>query len=150
MKYFTYLLILSLAACNFGNTTEQPSDQDITEVTNVLMTQLKEWNKGDIVGFMQGCWKSDELRFCTENGTRYGWDNTLAGYQKSFPNRDDMGKLSFEIDSIYTDRAPFISLSGNWEIVRQNLIGENTIGGKFILLFAKKDGEWKIIEDHTW
>lgn len=114
------------------------------------MTQLDEWNDGDIEGFMEGYWKSEDLRFSTSNGTRYGWDNTLAGYQKSFPNRDDMGELSFEIDSIYTDRAPFISLAGKWKIQRSQLEGENNIGGKFILLFAKKDGAWKIIEDHTW
>ena len=145
MKYLIVTLILLNVACTEQAEHYKISKQDTERVLSVIQEQENAWNQGNIENFMAGYWKSDSLRFSTSNGTRFGWSNTLKGYQKSFPKRDDMGLLSFEIDSLYTDRAPFISVQGKWKIERYD-----TIGGNFVLLFARKQGDWKIIEDHTW
>ena len=145
MKYISILIVIAIAACTSSSKQEKTTQKDIKEVEQILQNQLDAWNQGDHLGFMQGYWKSDSMRFCGRNGTSYGWQKTLEMYQKSFPNRDDMGKLIFEIDTIIGDKPPYITVDGKWEIQRSD-----TIGGCFVLLFAQKNNEWKIIEDHTW
>jgi hypothetical protein len=47
--------------------------------------------------YMQGYLKSDSLVFVSKNGPKYGWDNTLNNYLKSYPDRSAMGNLTFDI-----------------------------------------------------
>lgn len=145
MKPIFLCFSVLLVACTSHTSDEQPNKNDVKQALSIISEQQTTWNKGEIESFMNGYWKSDSLRFSGKNGTNYGWNATLAAYQKSFPNRDDMGKLHFEIDTVYIDRAPYISIEGQWTIHRYD-----TIGGRFVLLFEKINGDWKIIEDHTW
>lgn len=145
MRYYYLCIILLISACLNKQEAQEIDKADVSEVLSVISEQQKAWNQGDIEAFMKGYWQSENLRFSGKYGTNYGWQSTLDSYRKSFPNRDDMGKLRFEIDTVYTDRLPFISVQGQWTIHRYD-----TIGGRFVLLFDQIQDEWKIIEDHTW
>ncbi|GAB4251729.1 MAG: hypothetical protein Kow0079_05930 [Vicingaceae bacterium] len=55
------------------------------------------WNNGNIEGFMKGYWESDSLKFVGKNGIKYGWQNTLENYKKSYPDKATMGILKFDV-----------------------------------------------------
>lgn len=138
------LLLTFMLGCQQNPKTLTSEDKQ--KILNVLDMQLVAWNMGDHEGFMEGYWKSDSLRFCGSKGTTYGWNTVLNNYKKSFPNRDDMRFLRFEIDSVNSLRYPQVIVDGQWIVERKD-----TIGGYFTLLFDRPNGKnWKIIEDHTW
>ncbi len=93
-----HLLILSFVLalpCLLQAQTNQ--DADLQQIRKILAKQTKAWNKGDLVGFMQGYWKSEKLQFIGSKGIKYGWQATLEGYQKGYPNKEKMGILKFTI-----------------------------------------------------
>jgi len=119
--------------------------QKTESVRQVLINQLTEWNKGSIDGFMDGYWNNDSLQFLTSKGITYGWKNVTNNYKTSYPTKEEMGNLSFEILSEKQLDKNHVSIIGKW-LVEDS---EGKSGGYFTLLFKKVDGKWKIILDHT-
>jgi hypothetical protein len=119
--------------------------QKTESVRQVLSKQLTEWNRGSIDGFMEGYWKNDSLQFLTSKGITYGWESVTNNYKKSYPTKEKMGNLDFEILSEKTIDKTHTLLIGKWKV--KDVEGENS--GYFSLLFKLIDGKWKIILDHT-
>jgi hypothetical protein len=94
---------------------------------------------------MQGYWQSDSLRFVSTRGLTHGWAATLAGYQKGYPNTEAMGQLTFTV--LRTEKLSKRSayMIGKWHLART--IGD--VGGHFMLIWKKINGEWVIVADHT-
>ncbi|MES2725481.1 MAG: nuclear transport factor 2 family protein [Bacteroidota bacterium] len=116
-------------------------------ISQILIKQETEWNKGHIEGFMASYWKSDSLEFVGKKGLTKGWKNTLNMYKKSYPNSAAMGMLNFEIIKIdvLTNDAAYVV--GRWQLTRDK--DKGNLGGYFTLLFKKIDGEWVIVSDHS-
>ena len=115
------------------------------EIKALLIEQVGHWNAGDIDGFMQYYWKSDDLTFSSGGTTRRGWDETLRRYRERYPTPERMGKTTFsglEVRSL-GDTAALVL--GRWELERE----PDPIGGNFTLVLEKQDGRWVIIHDHT-
>ena len=87
MKYI--LTAASLLLVLF--TSAQSKDE--TAIRQILDTQTKAWNKGDLDGFMKGYWENDSLMFIGKSGVTYGWKNTLENYKKGYPDTAAMGKF---------------------------------------------------------
>ncbi len=121
------------------------NDKDFEKVTNILQTQAKAWNEGNIDAFMEYYWKSDNLQFIGSNGITYGWQNTLDRYKKSYPDLQAMGKLSFDIIKIDKRSKKVITLVGKFHLKRE--IGD--LDGIFLLVWKKIKGKWKIVVDQT-
>lgn len=116
-------------------------------VMSVLSTQQDAWNRGDIPGFMEGYWKSDELRFASGGAITYGWQKTLETYQANYGIGDPerMGQLMFS-DLVFDITGPNDALVfGKWQLT----LGETSPWGLFTLHFSKIDGKWLIVSDHT-
>jgi hypothetical protein len=111
----------------------------------VLNNQLNEWNKGNIQGFMSGYWQNDSLQFLTSKGITYGWESVTNNYKKSYPTKEKMGNLDFEILSEKKIDKKHTMIIGKWKV--KDAEGENS--GYFSLLFKLIDGNWKLILDHT-
>lgn len=94
---------------------------------------------------MEGYWRSDSLMFISKTGITYGYDSTLANYQKRYPDRMAMGTLRFDVLSLeaLSDDAYF--MVGRWSLARD--IGD--LSGHFTLLFRHLDGQWRIMKDHS-
>ena len=86
------LIIAVLAFCTFSVYAQKSASP-----RQVLNNQLTEWNKGNIQGFMSGYWQNDSLQFLTSKGVTYGWQNVTNNYKKSYPTKEKMGNLDFEI-----------------------------------------------------
>jgi len=127
-----------------GNVIAHVDDSE-SQIRQVLATQQQAWNNGDLEQFMQGYWHSEKLRFASGNSFRFGWQTTLANYQKNYPDRATMGKLSFDIIDVKMIAKQHALVFGRWHLQRET----DTPNGLFSLTFEKIDGDWRITQDHT-
>ena len=86
-----FSLILFSAQLTFSQ------NKDFGKIKKLMTTQSEAWNRGDIDGFMTTYWKSEKLQFIGSKGATYGWQNTLDRYKKSYPSKEAMGFLTFDI-----------------------------------------------------
>jgi len=126
-------------------TLAQDDNTDFEQIKKILFQQEDDWNRGDIDAFMRAYWNSEELQFGGANGITLGWQQTLNGYKRGYPDRESMGKLSFQIKDMTQHSEEVVSLTGSWVLERAN----DRPGGHFLLIWRKIKGEWKIVLDHT-
>jgi len=115
-------------------------------IVAVLTEQAAAWNRGDIPAFMEGYWKSDSLVFIGRRGPTYGWQPTLANYQKSYPTPEKMGKLDFSGLRVSLLAPGAAQVVGQWHLARPT---EGDVGGHFLLVLRQIDGKWVVAADHT-
>ena len=140
MKYITGLALFILL---YSSSMAQSADEKA--VRAVLQLQTITWNRGNIDAFMQSYWKNDSLLFVGKTGPTYGWQNTLEGYKKRYPDTTAMGKLNFELLQLKPLGSEYYFVLGKFHLTRT--IGD--LSGIFTLLFRKVNGKWVIISDHT-
>jgi hypothetical protein len=116
-------------------------------IVQVLTTQTAAWNRGDIPGFMEGYWKSDSLVFIGRKGPTYGWQPTLANYQKSYPDAAAMGQLDFSGLRVTLVAPGAAQVVGRWHLVRPSALGD--LQGYFLLVLRQVEGKWVVVADHT-
>mgnify|MGYP000903147269 FL=1 len=110
------ILLFSLILFSAQLTIAQ--NKDFKKIKELMTTQSEAWNKGDIDGFMQTYWKSDKLQFIGSNGPTYGWQNTVDRYKKSYPSKEAMGFLTFDIINLDKRSRRVISVVGKWHLKR--------------------------------
>lgn len=123
----------------------QTQTKAIEEVKRILIQQSVDWNKGDIDAFMEYYWKSDDLQFIGSGGVIKGWQATLERYKRTYPDRDAMGQLTFDILEVHQLSRKVIMLTGKYTLERKN----DRPTGYFILMWKKMKGKWLIVADHT-
>ena len=136
-------LIASLILFNSFATAQYTSDGNVEEIKQVLQDQQTAWNNYDLEGFMQGYWKSDELKFYGSNGIVRGWNKTLERYKKAYPSKEHTGTLKFVINDISEIEKNSYYVMGEYHLSRS--VGD--ANGIFMIIFKKIEGEWKIIAD---
>ena len=120
-------------------------DSPENSIRSVLDRQVAAWNRGDIEGFMEGYWKSEELTFVTAAGVTHGWQDVIERYRRSYPDRKAMGKLSFSDLEIRVLSPSSAFVFGRWRLQRDADQPE----GHFTLVLSKFREGWRIIHDHT-
>ena len=150
MRISTYLLIvpaillLWLSACSQAQPETGLTAESTIRAT--LQRQTECWNQGDLNCFMKGYWESDSLRFIGKSGLKYGWQTTLDNYKKSYPDKEQMGQLSFDIISVEQTGPESAFVIGKWHLSRGE-IGD--LSGHYTLLWRLIEGEWVIVADHS-
>ena len=122
-----------------------PDDELSDTLENILSQQSADWNRGDLDGFMEHYWKSDDLTFSSGGRTTRGWQTTKDNYKLRYPTRERMGQLTFdgiEVTSLGDSAALML---GRWHLDRDPA----PVGGNFSLIFRRIGGGWVIIHDHT-
>ena len=150
MKQIFPLLLLVLLSCNIDNTknteTIKQNAGEINAIKNILINQQKCWNNGDIDGFMEGYWNSEELIFTSLNHKPiYGWNNNLKRYKNSYQTKSTMGELQFEILNLNLISKTTATLKGKWKLIRE----EDLPNGLFWIDLRKFDNNWLITKDST-
>jgi len=138
------LCLFAIAILLFG-CTKSTFEADKFAIQQVMANQERCWSRGDLDGYMDGYWKSDSLRFIGKRGVTKGWQTTLDNYKRSYPDKQTMGKLKFDIVSFEPLDANGMFVVGKWTLLRE----KDTIGGYYSLIWRKIDGEWKVVFDHT-
>ena len=139
MKVICTLILVTITSLAFAQF-------DPAEIDQRMDMQEKAWNRGDVEGFMEGYWRSDELRFVGKKGVTKGWDQTLVNYKKGYPTKEKMGKLHFEVQSHEVMSDTKVLTIGSWELTYPE---SDPVGGWFTLIWEKIEGEWYIVIDHT-
>lgn len=120
-------------------------DTETTAITQLLTAQDAAWNRGDIDAFMDGYWKSPELRFASGGKVTRGWQATNERYHTTYGTPEKMGKLvtgDYEIVLLAPDAA---IAHGSWKLERAG----DTPSGLYTLVLRKFGDAWKIISDTT-
>ncbi|HZR79003.1 MAG TPA: nuclear transport factor 2 family protein [Chthoniobacterales bacterium] len=133
--------VIGSGAIHAQDATKSPS----SEIQNVIHVQQEAWNRGDIDGFMNGYWRSEQTVFASGDEVTRGWQKVLDRYKAKYSDRAKMGTLTFseiEIKALSDDSAVAL---GSWKLKR----AADEPHGKFTLIFRKFPDGWKIIHDHT-
>ena len=143
-KGLAILSLLSLSLFTFLGSDESG------KIESVLKTQADCWNDGDIDGFMETYWKSENLTFSGSGKTTRGWQATLDQYKTSYP-RDKMGALTFdELEiTMLSEEAALVLGSWHLSIPKKEDEADEKKDGNFSLVLRKLNGAWKIIHDHS-
>jgi ketosteroid isomerase-like protein len=144
MKKWICILIVIITQFGIAQVS-YAQNKDIAAIQAILDNQIKSWNSGDLDNFMVGYLHSDSLVFIGKSGPTYGYENTLANYKKSYPDKTHMGKLQFQIVSMKPINNDHYFVIGKWKLTRT--VGD--LNGVYTLLFRKTKDGWKIIADHS-
>lgn len=134
-----------IQARSFTQLRDAVSEAEVRAISGVLDAQVDAWNRGDLSAFMDTYWRSDALRFASGDTPVRGWADALRRYRSNYPDRTDMGALTFsdvEINILAPDAA---TAFGRWRLAQ----AAESPGGLFTLVLRKIDGRWLIIHDHT-
>lgn len=121
----------------------QTSDE--SAIRALMTRQVSAWNNGDLDGFMAGYWRDDRLRFASGDRVTYGWQQTLDGYRKRYPDRKTMGMLDFDVLEVRVMEPTSALVFGRWQLTRN----ADRPHGLFTLLLRKGEEGWRIVADHT-
>ena len=107
---------------------------------DLLALQRDAWNRADIEAFMQGYWRSDELRFAGGDSYRSGWQATIDRYRRTYPDAAAMGHLDFDLVEVRQLSDAAVYVFGKWSLKRANDAPDQVPHGLFTLIVEKKDG----------
>ena len=134
------LLVLCLALPLWAQAPE-------AEVRRVLDAQTEAWNRGDLVAFMQGYWRSPELTFYGNNSVTKGWEQTLQRYRERYQSAGkEMGKLDFPEFDVEMLGAEYALARGRWHL---RFHDGKEASGRTTLLLRKMPEGWRIVHDHS-
>lgn len=128
--------------------TEAPVQETQTDeavIAGIIHQQAADWSAGDIDGFMKPYWQSEELTFSSGGKVTRGFDATIAGYKKRYPDKAAMGTTTFSDLEFLPLGGSAMQVIGTWKLARAT----DPLGGKFTLIFQRFDDGWKIVHDHT-
>lgn len=143
-----WVLMFSLAGCassTYNQRALSGGGEDEAAIRTVLSTQQAAWNEGDIDTFMEGYWKSEELRFASGGTVVTGWQGTIDRYRTRYADRAAMGELAFtglEVERLGADAAV---VHGGWALTRES----DNPSGLFTLVFRRIGNDWLIVSDTT-
>lgn len=132
----------------FAQETKSRSKSDekiIAAVRAVMDAQVGAWNRGDIDGFMEGYWRSENMVFISGDSVTKGWQPTLERYKKSYNTREKMGTLTFSDLEFNVLTKTDVVVIGRWMVTKEK---ENP-KGRFTLIFRKMKEGWRVVHDHT-
>ena len=147
-------MIMALSGCIIISESEAetsgPSETvdeatELAAIKTVLDAQEDAWNAGDIDGFMEGYWNSDELRFASGADITYGWQATIDRYKRNYDSREKMGQLTFNDLEFHLMSPTRAVVFGQWHLEREGPDPH----GLYTLILHKIEGEWLIVSDHT-
>lgn len=141
MKKIILLLIIPLL-CSFQPASDIPNIKN--EIQTILEKQKILWNEGDIEGFMEYYWNSEDFTFQSGNTRLQGWQALLSRYRKTYSG-ENMGKLDFTDIHIKALSNDIAYVLGRWKLILKDSSKE----GLFTLIFQRMVEGWKIIHDHT-
>jgi beta-aspartyl-peptidase (threonine type) len=146
-KHRPLLLPAGLVLSALAVAAQAPLGSDArAEVLKVLEVQQRLWNAGDIRGFMDFYWRSEELTFQSGGGDLLrGWDALLARYERTYPS-GARGVLAFEKLDVRPLGPEAAYVTGRFKLA---LADGQTKSGAFTLVFRRLPEGWRIVHDHT-
>lgn len=140
-SFVAAILVIPLFFCS-------QAGPDISKIENEIQTILNKqrdlWNEGNIEGFMEYYWNSEDFTFQSGDKRLHGWKALLNRYKESYSG-EKMGKLDFTDIVIKRLSKEFVFVLGRWKLVFKDSSRE----GLFTIIFRRLPEGWRIIHDHT-
>lgn len=114
------------------------------EIQTILGQQRESWNEGNIEGFMEYYWKSENFTFQSGNNRLHGWESLLSRYKEGYSG-EKRGTLEFTDIDIKVLSRKFAYVLGRWKLMFKDSSKE----GLFTIIFQKMPEGWRIIHDHS-
>lgn len=115
------------------------------DIRALLETQAGAWNEGDLVRFVADYLDSPRMRFVSGGSVRYGSEDVLDRYRRTYPDRAAMGVLAFTDLDVRVLSGETVFVFGRYNLERES----DAPTGLFTLLFERTADGWKISHDHT-
>jgi len=141
------LIVVALAAMAAGGcrTSGSHSGTASTEIRAALERQVRDWNAGNLAGFMEAYARSDHTRFASGGSVSLGWQTVFDRYRSKYNDLAAMGTLTFSELEVTVIGADAALAFGRWRLQRE----KDTPSGLFTLVFRKTAEGWRIVHDHT-
>jgi uncharacterized protein (TIGR02246 family) len=149
------LLVAGSTGCVFvaGNTgtfsaraTDAERTEARTEIARMMDASARAWTRGDLDGFMDSYEPGSAITYVTPAGVVHGRDAIRARYAPRFARGARQDSLSFEnmeVDLLAPDLANVIAY------YRLSRGDSTTARGPTSLVMRRRDGQWRIIHDHS-
>ena len=148
MKSYVHIAaaLLAVTIFAFGCQTSRvaPADAE-TDIRTALDQQVRDWNTGNLDGFMKYYAQSEQTRFASGGDISRGWQTVFDRYKTKYSDRAAMGTLKFSDLEITPTGPDSAEVFGRWQLTRAN----DAPSGLFTLLFRRTKDGWRIIHDHT-
>ena len=118
---------------------------DESDIAKVLDDQAAAWNRGSLLGYMQGYAKDVGTTFVSGDTVTRGWQTVYERYTRKYDTRAKMGTLAFSDINVEVVNAETAIVTGAWELKRES----DQPRGRVTLIFRKIGGKWRIVYDHT-
>ncbi len=146
MKLQPALLALLLTTASCAAPPAHHADA-IDEVKAVWAAQLAAWNRGDLVGYMDGYWRSPRLVFFSNAGETRGWQATLDRYRAKYQGEGkQMGTLDFPQLDFMMLGAEAALARGRWHL---RMPDGKELSGMTSVVFRRLPEGWRIVHDHS-
>jgi beta-aspartyl-peptidase (threonine type) len=122
----------------------------VSDVTEMLQASSASWNAGDLDGFLDDYWESEDLTFSGASGVTRGWEDVRERYERGYwapgVERDSLRFEDLQVTALGNDHALAL---GRYVLFRPEDGGSVTNTGYFSLVLRRMEDGWKIIHDHT-
>jgi uncharacterized protein (TIGR02246 family) len=130
-----------------AETNKIPAPAPEAAIRTSLEASTTAWNRGDLKGFMQSYWHSQELTFFSGDKESAGWETAYQRYRAAYQGKGhEMGKLKFSAVRVQMLGSDAAFVRGQWQLTMKD--GSKRTG-LFTLVLKKFDAGWKIIHDHS-
>jgi ketosteroid isomerase-like protein len=137
---------LLAASCASAPQVHRWKPDDRVAISAVLRSQADAWNRGDLVGYMDGYARTPALIFTSGGNIRHGWQDAFDHFQARYATDPKaMGSLRFDVLSIDPVGADGAVVLARWELTGTPNAGH----GVFSLVLERRPEGWRIIHDHT-
>jgi uncharacterized protein (TIGR02246 family) len=149
------VLVAGMTGCvfvagNSGSFSASPTETQLTEarteISSMMDASARAWTRGDLDGFMDSYERGSGITYVTPAGVVHGRDAIRARYAPRFASGSRQDSLSFEnleVDLLAPDLANVIAY------YRLSRGDSTTSRGPTSLVMRRRDGQWRIIHDHS-
>ena len=135
-----------LAAC--ASEAPAPPEPTVGEIESAMDESVAGWNAGDLDRFMAVYSPSPEMTFAGGNRLIRGKSDLAQRYRDSYPfdSLETRGMLSLETLDFRVLDPNHVLYIARYTVAypeRENAVGLTS------LVFAREDGEWRIVADHS-
>jgi uncharacterized protein (TIGR02246 family) len=117
------------------------------QILAVMQQSAAAWNRGDLAAFARSYKNSPDILFIGRSVSR-GYAQMLAAYREHYPNRLQMGRLSFSRLAVQPLDERFATVTGHYQLRRAKAGGGDS-DGYFLLVFERTAQGWKIVRDDS-
>jgi uncharacterized protein (TIGR02246 family) len=145
LTFFTIIVALAGSQQQLGAEGSSPADAE-KAIQSVLDQQVAAWNRGDIKGFMNGYWNSEEFTYVGNTKVTRGWQTLLDRYEElSKASGGQIGTLELQETQITVLSKESALVWGTYRVLQP---GQDR-KGLYSLVLRRFQTGWLTIYDRT-